>query len=205
MAFKNFIKDNFVLVVGLALPVLLMFGFMIVSTLPETVGDPPKYDLVFSTPDGGNASVPVSVKLVVDKDGTLVAQYTSNGKPGGYTYNAWRKLYLYDAKTRKVRELPLPYPADADKISGMRAEPVEATKGMRLDTTLEAPDGYTLSYDGYSRSGLVGDLFIGGGGYSQSVRLRRGNSSVKITNEDNRAPFYYGQVEFIGWVTGTKP
>lgn len=200
MASKNFIKDNFVLIVGLALPVLLMFGFMILGSMPISPSDPPKYDLVFSVPENGNANIPVAVKLVVDKSGTLVAQYTRNSKDG-YNYNGWKKLYIYDAKSRKTRELPFPYPSDIDKIAGMKEEPVEAAKGMKIDTTLESPDGYTLSYDGYSRSGLVGDLFVGGH-YSNEPRLRKGNGSVKLVPEDNRAPFYYGSVEFIGWVTG---
>lgn len=65
MAAKSFFKDNCVLIVGLTLPVLLMIGFMVVSSLPA-LGDPPKYNLVFSISDyRNNQSMPVSVNLVV--------------------------------------------------------------------------------------------------------------------------------------------
>lgn len=202
MASKNFIKNNFVLIVGLALPVLLMFGFMIASSLPDVISDPPKYDLVFTVPDAGSNNLPIALKLTVNKDGALMAQYTRNRKEN-YSYNPWKKLYIYEARTQKVRELPFPYPADMDKIVETREEAVEATKGLKLDTTSESPDGYTLSYDGYSRSGLIGELFIGGS-YSSEPRLKKGNSSVKLMSGNNRAPFYYGSIEFIGWVTGTN-
>lgn len=202
MALKNFIKNNFVLIVGLALPVLLMFGFMIASNLPNVVTDPPKYDLIFIVADASSNNLPIALKLTVNKDGILTAQYTRNRKEN-YSYNPWKKLYIYEAKTQKVRELPFPYPADMDKIVETREETVEATKDFKLDTTSESPDGYSISYNGYSRSGLVGELFIGGS-YSSEPRLKKGSSSVKLISGDNRASFYYGSVEFIGWVTGTN-
>ena len=46
---QGFFKKNFVLVIGLALPVLLIVGFMVATNLPQTLSDPPKYDFVFST------------------------------------------------------------------------------------------------------------------------------------------------------------
>ena len=202
MASKNFIKNNFVLIVGLALPVLLMFGFMIASNLPDVITDPPKYDLIFTVPDSSSNNPPIALKLTVNKDGILMAQYTRSRKEN-YSYNPWKKLYIYEAKTQKVRELPLPYPADMDKIVETREEAVEATKGLKLDTTSESPDGYALSYDGYSRSGLIGEIFIGGN-YSSEPRLRKGGSSVKLTPNNNRTYFYYGSVEFVGWVTGSN-
>jgi len=77
MAFKDFIKANLVLVVGLTLPIVLMAGFLVASGLPERTADPPKYSLVFSVTDfsQGAAAIPVSVRLVV-QDGVLKAQYT---------------------------------------------------------------------------------------------------------------------------------
>ena len=66
----KFLKDNFVLVVGLTLPILLMVGFIVFSTLPRSVSNPPQHDLIFASPDysGGNANPPVSVMLLV-RDG----------------------------------------------------------------------------------------------------------------------------------------
>jgi hypothetical protein len=196
---QRFIKDNFVLVVGLTLPVLLIVGFMVASSLPQVLSDPPKYDFVFSTTDyPPNANnIPVSVRLVV-KDGVLKAQYARTAiAPGGYAYNTWKKLYIYDAKLQKVRQLTFGFPQGMDTIQETKEETVEATRDLKLDTTLQSPDGYELAYDGYSHSGLLNDLFWGGG-YSHEPRLRKGSSSVRLT-ADGGAPFTYNGVEFVGW------
>jgi len=198
MAFKDFAKRNFVLIVGLALPVLLVAGFMVAASLPRIVADPPKYDLVFAVAEGGGNGVPIALKLTVDKEGSLKAQYTRNQR-NGYAYNMWKKLYLYEVATQKVRQLPFPYPADMDKITETREEVVEATKGLRLDTATESPDGYSLSYDGYSHSGLVGEIFMGGR-YGSEPRLKKGSSAVKLVSGGEPTYFYYGNIEFIGWV-----
>ncbi|MDE1151118.1 MAG: hypothetical protein PW788_01155 [Micavibrio sp.] len=203
MSSSKFIKDNFALVLGIALPVLLMVGFMVAANMPTLTGEPPKYDFVFSIADTnyGNNQIPIAVKLTVAKGGELRAQYTKTPPAqNGYNYNAWKKLYVYEAASHKVRELPFPYPADMDKMTGTTEEPVDATKGMKLDTTQESPDGYSLSYDGYSSGGLVNDVFMGSR-YNSEPRLRKGNSSVPLRANDS-APFYYHNIEFIGWATG---
>ncbi len=206
MAQKNFFKDNFVLIVGLALPVLLIVGFMLASSLPQVLSNPPKYDLVFSATDyPTNANnIPVSVRLVV-KDGVLKAQYVRTAvAPGNYSYNTWKKLYIYEAKPQKVRQLTFGFPTDMDGIAGTKEEIVEATRDMRLDTTLQSPDGYELSYDGYSRSGLLNEMFWGGGGYGREPRLRKGSSSIRLTTGDGNTYFSYGDVQFVGWVTANR-
>lgn len=114
MTVKNLIKNNFVLVVGLALPALLMIGFMIAASLPNVVSDPPEHDLIFAIPDHTSRNLPVALKLTVNQDGALQAQVTPV-RQENYGYGTWKKLYLYEAHAQKVRELPLPYPADMDQ------------------------------------------------------------------------------------------
>lgn len=179
---------------------LLMISFMIFATLAQKLSDPPRYDFVFSTSDynTGLIKLPVSVNFVV-RNGKLKAQYVAYKHPGSYGNN-WRKLYVYEASTQKARQLNFGYPQDMDKIAGTREDLVEATKHLVLDTTLEAPDGYQLSYEGYSRSGLFNDLFWDGG-YSNEPRLRKGASSVRLAPADSNTYFYCGDVQFIGWVT----
>jgi hypothetical protein len=203
MAFKEFVKANLVLVVGLALPIVLMAGFLVAAGLPEGVGDPPKYSLVFAMTDfsQGPSGIPVSVRLVV-QDGVLKAQYTRLlPQPTGYVNNAWKKLYLYDAATQKVQELSFGFPPNMDAIEGTVVEVVDATRSMQLNTTLQSPDGYELARDNGSRSGLINEIFWGGG-YSNEYRLRKGSSSIRLPLASANVP--YGTVEFVGWVTGTS-
>jgi hypothetical protein len=204
MPAKNFIKENFVLIVGLALPVLLMVAFMLASSLPEQVSDPPKYDLVFALTEYPSVAggIPVNVNLVV-KDGVLKAQYTKVvTSTGSYPNNTWKKLYLYQHDSRTVKELTFGFPDDMSKIDPSREDTVEATKGMQLDTTLQSPDGYELTTESYSgRSGLFGDLLWSGGGYSNTPVLKKDDKRVKLS-AGSGTNFAYATPEFVGWVTG---
>ena len=205
MPIKSFFKENFVLVVGLSLPVLLIVGFMVATNLPQLMSDPPKYDLVFATtdypPNAGN--LPVSVRFVV-KNGVLTAEYARTAlMSAGYVYSGWKKLYLYEAKTQKVRELTFGFPPDMGSIVDTKEETVAATKDMKLDTTLQSPDGYELSYDAYSNSGLLNEVFWGST-YNHEPRLKHGSSSVPLSTGDGRTNFYYNGVEFVGWVTASR-
>ncbi len=198
MSAATFLKRNIVLIAGLLLPIMLMAFFMISAMIPAVVADPPQYNMVFSTQDNYQYSVPLSVNFVV-QDGVLKAQYTK-GTGTGTTINGWKKLYLFDAKTQNVKELALPMPANAQTMTNLQEDAVAATKGMQLDTNLESPDGYSLSYVNYTRSnGLFGDLLWGGSGNNQAC-LKKGNNCVKLLTNDNRTYFYPGYVQFIGWV-----
>ena len=201
----KFLKDNFVLVVGLTLPILLMIGFIVFSTLPRSLANPPQHDLIFAAPDysGSSNNLPVNVTLIV-RDGVLKAQYTrvAQAPNGGYYGGGWKKLYRYQAGPQTVRELPFGLPQDVASIAQMREDTVDATKDVKLDTTLRAPDGYELQYDLNRGRGLLTDIFWSSSSYEP--RLRKGASSVRLRTGDGRTTFYTGSVEFIGWVVGTR-
>jgi hypothetical protein len=200
VSIREFVKANLVLMVGLALPIVLMAGFLVASALPQHVGEPPKYSLVFATTDFSPSSqgIPVSVRLVV-RDGVLHAQYVRTPQPNMYASNAWKKLYLYDASSRRVRELSFGLPSDISAIDGSRDEIVDATRGLKLDTTLRAPDGYELAYGRSSRSGLLNEIFWGGGA-TPEPRLDHGNSSYPLPIAQGA----YFSPEFIGWVIASS-
>jgi hypothetical protein len=200
MPVAKFVKDNLVLVVGLTLPVLLMAGFLLASALPGRMADPPRHDLLFSTSEYPNPPIPITVRLVV-KDQVLTAQYTRLPVPaGGYPNGTWKKLYRYQASSGTVRELSFGFPADMDSVTGTREEVVEAAKGLRLDTTRQAPDGYELAFGDRRGGGLLLEIF--GGSRDYEPRLRKGGRSVAIPPLDGQPPFGYNGIEFVGWVTG---
>ena len=201
MSVAKFLKDNLVLVVGLTLPVLLMAGFLAVSALPDRT-DPPKYDFVFSTQDYPSSLIPITVRLLV-KDHVLVAQYTKlPSAPAGYASAGWRKLYLYDAGSRTVRQLEFGFPPDLAALEGTREEPVAAAAGMTLDPALRSPDGYELSFGDRRGGGLLLEMF--GGSRAYEPRLRKDGRSVPIS-AGGREPFgFNSDIEFLGWVTAKR-
>jgi hypothetical protein len=200
----KFLKDNFVLVIGLTLPILLMIGFIVFSTLPRSLSNPPQHDLIFAMPDysGASNNPPFNVKLIV-KDGVLKAQITRvpPAPGGGYYGGSWKKLYRYQAGPQTVRALTFGIPQDVASIDQMREDTVDATKDLTLDTTLRAPDGYELDYGSSGGRGLLTDIFWSSSSYEP--RLRKGRSSVRLRTGDGRTGF--GSVEFIGWVVGQAP
>lgn len=202
MSDKNFFKDNFVLIIGLALPVVLMVAFMIVASMPQKMGAPPKYDLIFWTSDYSyNKQRPVNVSLTV-QDGVLKAQYTKVPDPK-YPNSQWIKLYRFDAKTQTVRQLEFGDPYDMDKIDPSREDTVEATKGLKLDTTLKSPDGFELTAENYRRYGLVNEIF-GSWRNDYNMKLRNGLTAVPLKTGNASETFYTGTTNFVGWVTGTN-
>ena len=199
MPVAKFVKDNLVLVVGVTLPVLLMAGFMLASALPGRLADPPKYDLLFWEYDySSGARLPINLQLVV-KDGVLMAQYTPASKQDGLASGVWRKLFRYEAASGTVRELSLPLPADMASMVAPREAVVEAAKGLKVETTRQAPDGYELTFGDRRGGGLLLELF--GGGRDYGPRLRKGGHSVPIAPSAAQSGYSYS-VEFLGWVTG---
>jgi len=193
----KFIRENLVLVIGLTVPVLLMAGFMAVSALPDRLSDPPQYDLVFTTNEYPSTPVPITVRLIV-KGGALVAQYS---RPPGQTgpFGVWKKLFVYEGSSRRVRQLTLGFPTDMGTLEGTREEAVASAAQFKLDTTLQSPDGYELAYGDRGGGGLLLEIFGGSRGYEP--RLRKGSRSVPLSPGVGQPAFDYGGVEFVGWVT----
>lgn len=196
MGLGKFARENAVLLGGIALPLVMMAAFLVSSSLPRTLSDPPRYDLVFYTEEYSSipaGDIRMSVNLVV-KNGMLVAQYVPSAAEAGYG-GYWKKIYRYEAATRTVREIPFGYPPDAMTLTAMREEPVAGLEGARLDTRLQAPDGYELANDEYRGNGIIGDLFWRSD--SGRARLRNGVNSAPL----NMAPdTNYYAVRFLGWV-----
>lgn len=198
MGLGKFVKENLVLLAGIALPVVMMAGFLVASRLPQTLANPPQYDLIFFVDDYSSSTgnnLPVSVNLVV-RNGTLMAQYLP--ATGDNAYGYWKKIYRYEAATGTVREISFGFPPDFNTLASMREEPVAGLEGLRLDTRLQAPDGYELSSDEYRGNGLIGDLFWRNG--TGRPRLRNGASSVPLELASNTQYYTYGNIQFLGWV-----
>src|SRR4051812_28551586 len=111
MTVKEFIKENFVLVIGLALPVLLIVLFFAASVLPKSMVPPPQYELLFTETRYDQGTYPYNADLFI-KDGRIKARVWKLPQPGGATR---KKLMAYDGKTQTVREIPY----DLSKIGNL--------------------------------------------------------------------------------------
>jgi hypothetical protein len=188
---KNWLKENLVLVIGLALPVLLIALFFVATVLPKSFGTPPQYELLFTTTKYDYQNKPEYVLDFNVKNKQLMVKAKKYDEK---TYNnATRLLMVYDAKTEAVREIAI----DASKMSDGVEVVLEETKNMEIDTGNISPDGYTLEGPNYNGSGLLGGLF--GGGYrNNGFRIKKGNVGYKVPQ--HQADYYYSDLKFVGWV-----
>ena len=147
MPVAKFVKDNLVLVVGLTLPVLLMLGFLAASAAcPSRCPIRRSTTCVFSVQD---------YQARAERPGRRAA-----GREGRRAEGAVHEAAVAGAglRQRRVAEaLPLrggvAHGARSSSSASRRTwrrsrararTPVAATAGLRLDTTLQSPDGYEL-------------------------------------------------------------
>ena len=188
---KNFIKENLVLVIGLALPVLLIVLFFVATVIPKMNSTPPQYEVLFSVQDYTSQNKQDYILDFKVKDKKLMVKSKKTDEKN--YYNNYKKLMAYDSKTEVMREISI----DANQLIDGGEILLAETKNMTIDTAMQAPDGYMLENQGYSGTGLVGNLF--GGGYrNHGYRLKKGNVGYKINTQQNN--YYYDQLSFIGWV-----
>ena len=199
MAIKNFIKENFVLCLGLALPVFLVVLFLLSSTLPRMFATPPEYKLILADHDyrynrGENG---YDVKLLVE-NGTLKMRL-SPAKDGYGNQNP--HLLIYDGVRDSIQKVSIMLP-DAGAYTQAVTLPVKEAAQYTIDTTNKAPDGYAFQHNYGGGGGIVTGVF--GGGYRhQRMYVKKGMASFKLPQIDGYYG-YYGNDTFIGWIVDEK-
>ena len=188
---KSWIKENLVLVIGLALPLLLIVLFFVATVIPKMVSTPPQYEVLFSVQGYGYQNKPDYTVDFKVKNQQLMVKVKKTDSKDNY-YNS-KKLMAYDAKTEVMREIAI----DASQLSDGAEMLLEETKNMTIDAAMVAPDGYVMENQHYGNNGLIGGIF-GGGGRNNGYRLKKGSVGYKINNMQNN--YYYDQLHFIGWV-----
>lgn len=193
MALKNFIKENFVLAVGLTLPLLLVVLFFFASVLPKSMATPPQHEMIFATTRYDAQNQPAYGVDFFVRDNALRARVTKR-QPNAYINQ--RRIMAYDGRTQTVRELPY----DTSKIGDMPdgTEIIfDEFRNLQLDSNNKAPDGYEFDNAGYGHNGLVTEFF---GGYrNRGARVKKGAVAFKIPNSYG-GNYYYYDVQFLGWV-----
>lgn len=188
---KQFVKNNFILILAFALPIILIIVVALGSYLPSLFIST-NYNFVYTSCTDGRSyyyqcngymqkrySV-IDNKIVVNEiDPTL--DLDKNGVPDAKDLISER-IFLHDTKKNESREITL-----------------EETQALSLNNLLTSPDGVTVSSN-YARGG---DFFpFGGGASSFGYYLTKGNSRSKL-NLINTTDQYYSQnnFHFVGWVS----
>jgi hypothetical protein len=197
---KEWIKQNFVLAVGISLPLLLIIVFTGSVAIPRLLATPPQHKLVFSVNSytySGNGNNYKASYVVEDGVLKLVTDQLKDGR------NYYLPILLvYDGKTDTTQQINVTLPAE---ISGPSKTIVEQTRNMKLDGNIMSPDGYMAdASDGWYSGGLVSEIYGGGwrNNRNKGPRIKKGAATFSIDLPGNNQYYYYGShnFQFLGWV-----
>lgn len=194
MAVSNFIKKNFVLVLGIALPALLVAGFMLTAAVPQKLGPKPQYPVIYSTYSGAQDNVPYNVEYIVKED-KLYARLTARAEQYGSASR--RDIYTFDAQKGAVTKIDITLPNDIGDDK-RRDVLVPEFANNTIDKSSKSTDGYTLENGSYRSRGLMGEFFGVGRSRYLDTGLRHENGWMYAIPDHTGN--YYGNIEFIGWV-----
>ncbi len=191
---KEFIKNNFVLLIAFSLPILLILIVALSVYLPSFFIST-KYNFIYTSCVNGvdyysynyNCNNYLQKRYAV-VDGKLVLnnidpnQDSDEDKIPDIKENYTVRIFLHDTEKNESREISL---EDAQKLT--------------LNGLLTSPDGVSVAGN-YSYSG--GDFFIFGGGsssYGYYLTKGKGKSKLNLINESDRY-YYRDNFDFLGWV-----
>lgn len=188
---KNFLRENFALIIGLGLPVILVISFYLARNLPQSNDAPPNYELILSVMRYDNQS-PVHIDFFV-KEQKLYMKITNRKEHENATV---RELFIYNGQKESIRKVHYTLP---DHLISLQNEfLVKEFDQYFIDNNSKSPDGFELEPASYRSRGLFGELFGSHGGkYIHRIK-KTGGRSFPIP--DYGTEFSYASLSFIGWI-----
>jgi hypothetical protein len=191
---KKLLRENPVIALSIALPILIVALFATANLLPKLLVDPPAYSLLL-VDDTANASIssPVNIDLSVVNDRVRVRISKRKEDEG----EQFPRIYIFDHATASVRDIPIPLGEDIDQLPDGTEIVVPALANLKISTALFAPDGY--EFRGYANggAGLMTGLF-GSNRSRNGASIAKDGAIVQI-----RLPVandWYSDIRFLGWV-----
>lgn len=194
MAIGKLIRENAALAVGILLPVVVVFFFLLATYVPRWLVDPPQYDFLFTQQGQWSDDQPRWRHVVnVDADGHLQVRAIPT-KENEYS---WRpRLFRYEHASGDVREIRLPTPSNSDNGEDGAAVDVPEFSNTFIDSRKTAPDGYSVM-DRSGRQGELMGLFYRGG--RDDMAVSKNGAVVTVDSGPDRNRYYYNP-QFVGWI-----
>lgn len=192
---KVFLRENLMIVVSVALPLLVAIFFALATVLPGLFAPPPRHDLLMSLhgrSTGRNTELNIRFAL---EEGRVRVMAIKPERP--YAHDMPR-LFRYDHLKDEVTEIAIPLPGETSGFEQETEIPVPELEDLTVVDTLVAPDGYEFRGRRHS-GGLMTDLF-GASRYRTDVSIAKNGAIRRI-----RLPasdYWYNDIRFVGWVTG---
>ena len=208
MALSKWIKENLVLAMGIFLPVVLVVIFMIASSVPKNLVNPPQYDFIFSYNEHSYQNPQTLIISFHVRQGNLFVKYDKTKNDNYYNKN---HLYKYNASSQTVEEIFFDLPMDLENLKEGKLHLLKNTETLKIDKNHTSPDGYEFLYnDNYRHRGLVMEIFGSSSRYRNRAMLHKSGATHLIPapnqqHNNRNYNYYYGNnINFIGWVTNTK-
>jgi hypothetical protein len=200
----GFIKKNPALAAGIGLPLVVVLIFAIATIVPTWFVPAPRYDALFavSVPTYASHDPGVGEVKYAVAQGHLKA-YRRKPPAQGYELSD-TQLFLFDAKTRGVREIFVPPSSLNDLTADWQEFPVPDVQSFVLDGSTTAPDGYEFR-DRYTDGGGNFWPFFDGGPVQRVASVGKSGREVKIAVPNANGAYSAGNLHFLGWVTSGAP
>lgn len=167
-------KKNVSLIIGIAIPIFMIFLIAVSIYLPSLFAPAPQFNFLYVVEDiyGPNH------RYGVEND-MLVKYEVKHPEP--YTPRAAR-LFIHDVSSNMDQEVLF-----------------EEAQKLKLNANEKSPDGYEVVH-GSSEYGFFPFFFSGGYGYN-TMYLKGHNASKKLELQSaNGGRYYYSNRRFLGWI-----
>ena len=198
----KWIKANLVLVSGIVLPLLLVGGFFVLSSMPRILADPPTHDFIlvgyrydYQHPQKYSLSFEV-------KDQKLSGKVVPFDEGNAYRNRQYATIFRYDTESNTFDEIVYDLPDGLDDMEDPISFVVDETSELVLDKRKKSPDNYTFEYLGYpGRGGLLGEIFGMSRRRHDSGYVLKQNGAYFNLPKPASDPYYYQHdLHFMGWV-----
>lgn len=194
---KDFLKRNFVLVLGLSLPLLLIVSLLLMHGITRMLAEKPAYPVLYVAFDTTFAELYWDIDI--DDAGRLDLGFRlpEDGVAHTRRHPADATIALYDAAEGELTTFRLDAPDNPPLGERVEIGVPEALAERVFDDSVVAPDGYRLQLGGYGGGGLLGELFASGR-RPRHHRLVSDGASIRVPDVDSRARAYRYDA-FLGW------
>ncbi|MDB5490206.1 MAG: hypothetical protein JWO78_55 [Micavibrio sp.] len=201
MAFKSaFLRENFVTVLGIALPLLLVAVFALARVATESSTPAPQYKAVYAWAENARGGK-FLFSVGPDKALTITFRGTHyNGKDIPNDSSAAVTVFVMDvnngAVTRHTYTVPNAF------VEGISPVDMNGQKITLAAQGTLAPDGYVFTNNrtDYYSGGLLPDLFGGNRRYGDNTNIIvKSGRTYPLDTSNGQGATVWSPVDFIGW------
>lgn len=190
-AMTGFLKNNYALVAGILLPLLLVAAFFMIGEARLSTAPDPQHDAVFAK-NYTDRSANSRYKIGLD-DGKLYIRVRPPPAEKPARHQREPVLFVFDHTNRQARKIDIDFD---NVVKGKVVDPdLDTLNKNRISSTVLSPDGYKFEYLRRGRGGLIREIF---------GSRRRHRSNYALVKQGRMIPVVGTEpiwtAHFIGWI-----